>query len=268
MPAVFLATLGQRPEAITIALDVLLLRYAFTRIGILHTEPRYSGIASAYHQLKTVLAQDYPNLSAVYHEICYPTGEPLLDITNQHSAEAYYLGVLQILRDYRIQGDTMHLLIAGGRKAMSIYATLAASLVFGGLDFVWTVLSSSDVMQPDLYHIPPGYQADVQLVRLPILPSRFFRGTLAEMDMESLMQRHRNPREHFLAALTEQEMQLVEVLTQHPHATNERLAEVLRKSAKTVEHQFRSVYRKLERFYDVFNTHKRQMLLDILKEGE
>ena len=56
-PPVFLALLGQRPQAITIALDVLLPRYNYQRIGILHTDPQASMIDMAYQQLHEVLRQ-------------------------------------------------------------------------------------------------------------------------------------------------------------------------------------------------------------------
>ncbi|MGB1289188.1 MAG: hypothetical protein ACPG7F_21820, partial [Aggregatilineales bacterium] len=66
---VFLATLGQRPEAITMALDVLLPRYHYSQIGILHTDPHNAMIADAYKTLMTVLHEDYSDCDISSHEL-------------------------------------------------------------------------------------------------------------------------------------------------------------------------------------------------------
>ena len=71
MSVVYLATLGQRPEAITMALDYLLPQYAITHAAILHTEPRHSGINYAYDMLKPVMQRDYPTLTTTFHELCF-----------------------------------------------------------------------------------------------------------------------------------------------------------------------------------------------------
>lgn len=266
MAPIFLATLGQRPEAITIALDVLLPRYAYSKIGILHTEPNFSGIAEALRDLRQVLREEYAGIHQSYHQITFSNGDPLMDIENQHSAEAYYTAILSLLRDYRLQKQPIHLLVAGGRKAMSIYATLAASIVLGNKDRVWTILSPQEIMKPGCYHIPPGFQGSVHAVQLPILPSRFSQQTLAEMDVTDLLRQQEDPAVRLYEDLTAQETLVVDMLRQHPLATNKQLGELLNKTEKTIEHQLRSVYRKLEKFYDTRHTHKRQLLLEILED--
>lgn len=266
MSSIFLATLGQRPEAITMALDVLKERYSYDSIGILHTEPDHSGISAALYKIKQVLDRDYSEFNRRYHEIQFENGDPLFDIVNQYTAEAYYRGVLTILRDYMVDGYHVHLLVAGGRKAMSIYATLAASLIFKHDDFVWTVLSSAKVLDSRQFHAPPGFASGVQLVQLPILPSRFLPETLAEMDIDQILNSHDDPRENLLHELSEEEMRLVVLLNEHPRVTRKRLASLLGKSVKTVDHQFRSIYRRMDKYYAVHHTHKKQILLDILKK--
>lgn len=266
MSTIFLATLGQRPEAITIAFDCLSERFHYDGIGIIHSEPQHSGIAGALKTLKPILKNDYVLEHVRYHEIQFENGNPLIDIINQHSAEAYYRGVLAILRDYLVAGHHIHLLVAGGRKAMSIYATLAASLIFGKHDRVWTVLSSPSVIETREFHIPVGMAMDVQVVRLPILPSRFMPETLQEMDVETLLQAQDDPARALMNDLSTEEMRLIEMLREHPRATRQTLAERLGKSIKTIDHQFRSIYRRMDRYYAVQHTHKKQILLDILEQ--
>ncbi len=267
MPDLFIATLGQRPEAITVALDLLRDRYQFAAVAILHTEPHCSGIAEARERLAEVFASDYRDLPVHWHEIQGEGGRPLLDIINQDTANAYFQGVLAALRTYRNEGYTLHLLVAGGRKAMSIYATLAAALVFGPRDRVWTVLSPEEMLRAGGFHIPPGMRDRVTLVDLPVLPPRLNAAEVATLDEPlDLIERRRDPRQALLKRLTPSERELVELFEQHPHASDAELARILGKERRTVENQMYTIYQKMVDLCDTAETasRKRQVLLDIL----
>jgi CRISPR-associated protein (TIGR02584 family) len=265
MGGIFIATLGQRPEAITVAFDLLHEQYRYEGLAVLHTEPNSSGIAQAYVDLRAVLKRDYPTLQTRFHEVTYPDGSPLIDIEDQRSAEAYHRAVLYVLYQYRREGYHLHLMIAGGRKAMSIYAMLAASVIFEPPhDRVWTVLSPESMMaKPGQFHIPAGLRDQVQLVELPLRPARVAPGT----DVEALLERPISRREAFYAKLTEAERDLAKLLLEHPYATNEELAKVAGKAHRTISNQLASMYDKMVGFLDfgedIYN--KRQALLDVLR---
>jgi len=266
MPNIFLATLGQRPEAITIAYDQLAERIPFEQMGIIHTDAERSGIANAFNDLRGVVLRDYAHITVRWHEARRQNGDPILDIDTQSAAHDYYLALFAILREYRSSGYTLHLLIAGGRKAMSVYAALAASLVFGGQDRLWTLLSPADVVeQRGLFHLKPGMRDRVQLVEMPILPARLLPGDFPT-DPQAFIAQRRDPRIDFLSRLTKQEARVTELLTQHPYATTDELATFLNKSPRTVENQLRAVYDKMTGFFDVGTKKagKRQFLIDLL----
>lgn len=266
MATVYLATLGQRPEAITVAFDVLSEQYRFAEIGILHTEPQVSGITEAYHDLRAILDRDYPHLSARWHTLVRGDGSPIVDIESQAAANHYYEAVLDILAEYKRQGYTLHLMVAGGRKAMSIYATLAAATLFGSQDRVWTVLSPQYMLdQPGQFHVPVGAKHHVQLVQLPLMPARLL-GTNVPQDTGSYLRRRQDLRADFFSKLSQAEQEIAEAFTQHPYHTNEELAEVLSKSKRTVDNQFASIYRKLPVFLDYVEqgSDKRALLRDLL----
>lgn len=267
MPDLFVATLGQRPEAITVALDLLKDRYHFTGAVILHTEPHLSGIAEARERLAAVFASDYADLTVQWHEIHGADGGPLLDITSQDTANAYFQDVLTTLRNHRNEGYTLHLLVAGGRKAMSVYATLAAALVFGPRDRVWTVLSPEEMLRSGGFHIPPGLRDQVTLVDLPVLPPRLNAAEAAALDRPfEVIERRRDPRRVLLSRLTPSEKELAELFEQQPHASDARLAQMLGKDRRTVENQMRSIYQKMSDLCEEAEkaSRKRQVLLDIL----
>ena len=79
MGIIYAATLGQRPEAITVAFDRLDEQYHYKKLVVLHTAPQISGIAQAYIDLRPVCVRDYPKTVAHFHEIVYENGTPLID---------------------------------------------------------------------------------------------------------------------------------------------------------------------------------------------
>jgi DNA-binding CsgD family transcriptional regulator len=265
MPIVFLATLGQRPEAITMALDSLLMRYPYERIGIMHTDAHASGIAVAYKALTQCLDADYLQEKRFYG-LCHPNGETIIDIVDRRSAESYHRAVLSILKDYREEGWEVHLLIAGGRKAMSVYASLAASLLFSSKDRLWTILTEESLMQRGIFHVSAGMAQGVHLVALPFLPSRLLPGMLAERDVEMLIEQTQDARKRFMDDLSPQERALVEMLQAHPYVSNEEIAEHLTKSVKTIEKQLGSIYVKLANYFEIElgSKRNRQILMDVL----
>ncbi len=267
---IYAATLGQRPEAITIALDLLRECYAFDRVVILHTEPQLSGIATALEDLRAVLAADYADLPIAYQQLMYPDGGPLLDIANQAAATAYYHAIYAELLAFKQERATVHLMVAGGRKAMSIYAVLAAGLIFDPHDRVWTVLSSKALLErPGTYHVPPHLAEQAQVVQLPVPPARLLHGSVPRQLLEhpeAMLAQRCDRRAAFLNRLSLQEHALAETLMQHPYDSTQRLADRMHKSRRTLDAQFQSIYNKMVSFLDFGDaiTNKRQALLDIL----
>ncbi len=268
MPTLYAATLGQRPEAITIAFDRLSEVYRYDELAVLHTAPNASGIAQAYADLRAVCTRDYPRLSTRFHEIAFANNAPLSDISDQDSAEAYHRAVLERLYQYKRDGWQLHLMIAGGRKAMSIYAMLAASVIFEPpRDRIWTVLSSEALLaKQGQFHIPPGMREQVKMVELPLRPARIAPGTSVAMLLEPPVSR----RAMFLAKLSNAEREVAEAMWKNPYASNKRLGEITNKGERTVETHLQSAYGKMIGFLDYGETinDKRQALLDLLREGE
>lgn len=263
MPTIFLATLGVRPEAITIALDKLLLQYPYDGVGILHTAPQSPPIRDAYAGIQEVLRRDYPDLNTVMHELKHPEGAPLRDITSDKDAHDYLRATMQVLSAYQAEGYRIHFMVAGGRKAMSIYAMLAAMWLFvPSHDKVFTVLTPDSLIQPNHYHLPMGQQGKIIIVDLPIIDMRLSD----EMGVDVLLSNAVSRREDFLGKLTPQERLLCETLYANSYLSNEQLAELLHKSEHTIENQLTSIYNKMSIYLrggeDIRN--KRQSLLHIL----
>ncbi len=265
MSTIYLATLGQRPEAITVALDKLMKRYSYNAVAILHTNPQDRSLSEAYQAIQRVMQTDYPQLEARYHEITLRDGRPMNDVNTQDSADDYFRGVLRVLWNYREQGCNLHLMISGGRKAMSAYAMIAASYVFrSDNDRVLTVLSGESVMQQQgVFHVSPHQADDVKIVELPLHYARVAPGS----DIEELLAKPKSHKAAFWDKLTPAERELCEVFQTHPHATNEELAAMLSKSSGTIRTQLESVYDKMGQFFETsIPKDKRSVLKDLLRE--
>lgn len=270
MPAVLFATLGQRPQAVTVAVDRLRERVSFEAVVILHTDPHdKDGVKTALRQLRQALATTFPDLPVHWVEITHEDGTPLRDITDQYSANAYLRGVFDALLAWPRPQWERHLLVAGGRKSMSIYATLAAALLFGTRDRVWSVHSSQALIQWMADHhafaIPSGRLDEVQLIRLPILTIRS-PGPASQLDPQALLEQRRDVSMDFLSRLTEGERRVAETVAQHPDATYDEIGAYLSVTDRTVETHMRSVFGKMIAFFDFPESikQKRLHLLDIL----
>jgi len=267
MRPVFLATLGQRPEAITVALDKLLLNYDYETIGIIHTDPEKSEIQLALSRLQLVLAHDYSGRLVEYYEVLDNDGYGLVDIETTADAQTYYRYLIQTIISYREQRIPIHLLVAGGRKSMTIYATLAATLLFGIHDHVLTVLSPMDVVEAHQFHVPDEILRDIQIVELPTQKSRLLPSSLADKDVDFLLDYRVDPRHDFLKSLTPRETVIVEALQHYRDTSVETIAEdILRKKHSTVEGQLTGIYRKLESYFDIDlkSKKKREKLVEVL----
>ena len=267
MPDIFLATLGERPEAITIGLDALTEQFPISTAVMLHTNPTLSPISKAYSTLRSNKVKEaFPTIEFQFREIKHLDGSPIVDIENEYTSDSYFQGIYDALADYHEFGN-LHLLIAGGRKIMSVYAVLAASLVFGGRDHLWTVHSPPDLIEnKETFRIPATMRERVHLIQLPIRTMRTWVNKRLD-DPKKFLDSERNLRESFLARLTSQESKVTSALEKHPHASNEELGVILVKSSRTIENQLRTIYGKLYTFLDIppQERHKRRMLLDLLR---
>jgi CRISPR-associated protein Csx14 len=266
---VLLATVGQRPAAITMALDALMRNYAYESVVLLHTDPDTSGIAAALkalmHEMQTHEA--YRKLSIIPQPMVSPQGGLIVDTDTTHSAQAYFHALFAQFRHYRREGYSVHVLVSGGRKAMSAYAVIAASYVLSYNDRLWTSVVPPDLIQADLWHAPPDRYQDVRVLSLPFKASQLMPHQIDDISLKTLVWgEHYDLRDQFMRELTPAERKVTEAIMQYPYHTDAQIAEHLQLAPKTIENHLRHIYQKLESYFEE-NTasNKRFFLRDVLE---
>ncbi|GAB4548605.1 MAG: hypothetical protein OHK0023_11950 [Anaerolineae bacterium] len=269
---ILIATLGEKASALTYAFDRWLDTHQQGHFAVVHTSPQQPKIAASLSQLKTFMPRRFPNVTTSYHEITRQNGAPLLDVDDSDMAWDYFSGFLKIIADYATRDFILHVLIAGGRKEMSVYATVAAAAIFREtVDQLWTVHSPSELIQNGELAIPTGRKQDVKLINLPILPARLSdeeRQALLE-DPHRYFARRMEKRSQFMELLTPAERDLCNLRLEFPYIDNGELGVKLKKSRRTIENQLAAIYNKMQRVApelgELDGERKAQALMDLLR---
>jgi CRISPR-associated protein Csx14 len=137
-----IATLGGQPQVITFALDALLSRgEQIVEVVVLHLalqDPR------TRYALE-LLDREFPNdFYAHAHRsirlrriMLRDLRGPMPDITDEHTAEAVRVRMLEILRAEKAQGRPLHVVLAGGRRLLALMLLLTAVVHLDYADRVW-----------------------------------------------------------------------------------------------------------------------------------
>lgn len=247
MSSVLIATLGAEPQVISLATHLLLARpESLHRVVVVHTDPACPPVNQALPLLQQAFAAQngWPPL------VNAPV--PATDVLTPAELDAFGDTLYQTLQTYLGQGCRVHLLLAGGRKSMTMVGMSVAHLLLGPDDHVWYLYSDEGLRTAGRMVPAPGDH--VQLMPIPLprptlaapqltptgrAPTR--ADALAAVDTQRVQQARDffnhllTPAERTLAALVATEVLTVEAMAARLH-----------KSPKTVTNQLTTIYSKLE----------------------
>lgn len=251
--AILIATLGEQPQVVTLALDLLQAQgEKVEEVWLVHTWGPGGGKPAAVVRLQEEAAYYGPAVAFHFHPIQAENQAPT-DILSEADASAAFTTLYQVLKGAKRQRKQVHLSLAGGRKVMSAYALAAAQMLFDAADRCWHLISEGPLLQEGRMHPRPGDR--VQLVPVPVLrwsavspvftalaqyddPWAAVQAQNAWLDQEA-----RQRARAFLDSLTSSEREVAELLAAEGLG-NAALAARLHRSEKTIANQLSSIYRK------------------------
>lgn len=276
MSAVLIATLGSEPQVVTSALTLLgERRQPVLRVHVVHTTQHSGPIREAVDALQAASQSGrFPaGIALQFHPVRSPEGKLLDDIHTPDAGRAAFQSLYTLIREEKQSSARVHLLIAGGRKTMSIYGMVAAQLLFDDDDCLWHLHSSGDFLASRRMFPQTGDQ--VQLVPIPVIPWRQVSPALTDLrdvaDPFVALERFRSLRldERMQQArafvetwLTPAERRVVALLVTEGLPDGE-IASRLHLSSRTVEHHLRAVFRKAAACWDLAEVN-RALLITLL----
>lgn len=273
-PATLIATLGSEPQVITAGIDLLLNQGVnIQRVDVLHTSALPD---SPIHEAVVKLSQackDYPPplCERFYFHPVVVNGIPVADVESASASEAVFRLLYICVWEAKQRGDLIHLLIAGGRKTMSIYGMVAAQMLFDESDHLWHLFSEGDFLTSKRMHPQPGDH--VELSEIPVIrwseispvvgALRSIKDAVTALNTIRSFQIERRIREveRFIESqLTRAERRVVACLLEEGEG-DEEIAERLNLSPRTVEQHLRSVYAKAQTFWELERVTRSSLIL-------
>jgi CRISPR-associated protein Csx14 len=259
-----IATLGSEPQVITLGLDELLKQgEKISKVTVIHTDPKLSPINEALMALRQAFRNYaiYTQEKILLESFILRDGiYPLADVVTPHQIQQSFEQVYQFVLDRKQHREYIHLLVAGGRKTMSLFAFAVAQILFDENDHVWHLVSEDILVASKQFHVLQ--EEKVNLVEVPFIRWSYLPSTLQSFllsktpydTLSQLNQRQQNQRytkaQEFLKTLSRAETELV-ILLVNEALSNDLLAEKLGKSTRTIANQLSSIYSKFAMYYEL-----------------
>ncbi len=270
-PAALIATLGTEPQVVTAALDLLTQKgEQIARVIVVHTYAPQTPIQAAVETLQAAFNETPGNLPLNLIPICDERGHPFQDVETPQAAEAAFRTLYNQVRLTKLNGERVHLSIAGGRKTMTIYGMLTAQLLFDEQDRLWHLYSEGDFLTSKRLHPQPGDQ--VHLIPIPVVQwsniSPMLRDlaniedpfeALVRQEKLRLSERLEEIRAFVLGMLSRAEERVVALLVREG-LSDQAIATRLSLSPRTVEQHLRSAYSKAALHWNLPNVGRTQLV--------
>lgn len=269
-PTVLIATLGSKAQLITLACDCLNQQGIVPdEIVVIHTRRGRPETAGALERLREDAGMDTSPKNYRFLELSGSDGA-LRDIASPEELDAAFRAFYSEVRRAKLEGKTVHLLIAGGRRTLTVFGMAAAQMLFDDEDRLWHLASHPALEASGALHAGPGEWA--RLIPIPVIPwgrlSPVFNilqsvedPLTAAEQLSSFRMREQwdTARIFVLTKLSRAEYTVVEKLVGEGLNQNE-IAESLALSLRTVEQHLRSAYRKAADHWESEDVNQTQLV--------
>jgi DNA-binding CsgD family transcriptional regulator len=240
---------------------------------IIHASKARAETQKALNQIQIDIAQSYPHVGFVCIELA-ESGRALTDITAPDQVYTAFRTIYMQVRKAKIDEKKVHMLIAGGRRTLTVAGMAAAQMLFDDEDRLWHIASHPDLELSGKLHASAGEWC--HLIKIPVISwgrlSPVFdvlRSVddpfVAAQKLSDLRLREQwdQARIFILTHLSVAERNVVELLVRDGLNQND-IAEALSISPRTVEQHLRSAYQKAEAHWDLETNVRQAQLVRLL----
>lgn len=174
-PAILVATLGGQPQVVTLAVDALLRQdINLIEVIVVYLSPSDERIRHALRKLETEFAGGfYQGAPITYRPVPVRGGRQILrDIHDEQDANVAWDVIHHLIAQLKMQQQTLHVCISGGRRILGLLTMSAAMLHFGHHDVLWHMYTPDALRRQTsegaLMHLPPD--SGFRLIRVPMMP--------------------------------------------------------------------------------------------------
>jgi CRISPR-associated Csx14 family protein len=271
---VLIATLGSKPQLATLALDCLhQMRESPASLVLIHASKTRPETQIALDKVQADLPHSHPDVQ--FHAVeLQDGGKALTDITSPEDVQVAFRAVYSQVRAAKLDDKKVHMLIAGGRRTLTVAGMATAQILFDDEDRLWHLASHPDLEASGSLHAGEGEWC--RLIPIPVIPwgrlSPVFDVLRAVDDPFSaaqklselrLREQWDQARIFVLAHLSSAERNVVELLVRDGLTQNE-IADRLNLSARTIEQHLRSAYKKAEKHWELENDVHQSQLVRLL----
>lgn len=268
--SLLIATLGSKPQIITLTLDCLHQSGDFPdSVVVVHTRQARPETNTALQSLRADLELHYPGLLLRGLELSRD-GAPLLDVTQPDEVQAAFQALFGEVRRAKLAESRVHLQIAGGRRTLSVFGMAVAQMLFDDQDRLWHLASQPELEASGRLHASAGEWA--RLIPIPVIAwgrlspafdalRRVDNPLLAVEKLSELRLREQwdSARIFVLTRLSPAEQAVAELLSREGLAQND-IAARLTLSPRTVEQHLRSAYRKAAEHWELEDVNQAQLV--------
>jgi CRISPR-associated protein Csx14 len=268
--SILIATLGSKPQLATLALDCLqTMGESPASLILIHASKTRPETKIALDKIQADLPRSHPNVQ--FHAVeLQDGGNALADITSSQEVQIAFRTMYSQVRKAKLEDKKVHMLIAGGRRTLTVAGMATAQMLFDDEDRLWYLASHPALEASGNLHASEGEWT--RLISIPVITwgrlSPVFDvlrtvddpfAAAQKLSELRLREQWDAARIFLLTKVSAAEREVLDLLGRDGLSQAE-IAGRLSLSPRTVESHLRSAYRKAAEHWQVADVNQAQLV--------